>query len=364
MIALAALALALTVAAQGDAQADALSVEPAITTWLEVDSNANRVPDGVLGGDNDPGKLRPPGPELERPVFDGLARADATLDLAWNAPGLRLSTENAAGVKLFVHEASERLVVAQSRASLLTTRLPGELTLALSAFGKARAQRSGRRTYALARGDAMLERSLFGVVWRGGLEGQAFEALDDARFSFSGGGLVLGARAPLGDAERLDVTVDLAGRGFPFATRDLATPDGRDRRTDGSATLAVQATSARRLFLSLGYSLVRNDSNARGESWLRHRVQALAGFRLPGALTVGAVASLQLTRYDDGVSIGQAYFLGDEDETQNMLELTLSKPVLGTISLEARGALFGNELASEGARFARQTAALGVRIEL
>ncbi len=118
------------------------------------------------------------------------------------------------------------------------------------------------------------------------------------------------------------------------------------------------------MFLSAGYTLVRNDSNARGESWLRHRVQALVGFRLPGAVTVGAVGSMQLTSYDDGVSLGQAYFLGDEEETQNMLEVTLSKPVLGRISVEARGALFGNELASEGARFARQTAAIGVRVEL
>lgn len=360
MSAAAVLALLWPLAAQGEA----LTVEPAITSWLEVDSNANRVPDGVLGGDDDPGKLRPPGPDAERPVLDGLARTEATLDLAFHGPGLRLTSESAAGVKLFVHEVGERLVVAQSRATLISQRLPAELTLVMSAFGKARAQRSGRRTYGLLRGDAVLERSLLGITWRAGLNGQAFEALDDPRFSFSGAGVVLGARAPLSAAERLDVALDLAGRGFPWASRDLNVPDGRERRTDGVGTLHVQLTSARRLFLSLGYSLSRDVSNARGESWWRHRGQALVGLRLPGELTVGAAGTVQLTRYDDGVSIGQAYFLGDEDETQNMLELTLSKPVLGKISLEARGALLGNELATEGARFARQTAALGVRVEL
>ena len=352
--------LALAVAAQGEG----LTVEPAITTWVEVDSNANRVPDGVIGEDADPGKLMPPGRDVERPVVDGLARADATLDIAWSAPGLRLSAESAAGVKLFVHEVGERLVVAQSRASLVTSRLPGELTLSLSAFGKARAQRSGRRTYALARSDAVLERALFGVAWRGGLVGQAFQALDAPRVSFGGGGVVVGARGPIGDAGRLDVARALAGRGFPFAPRDLDNPGARARRTDGATTLSVQAISARRLFLSVGYLLTRNDSNARGESWLRHRVQALVGFRLPGELTVGAVGSVQLTSYDNGVSLGQAYFLGDDDETQNMLELTLTKPVLGPVSVEARGALFGNELAAEGARFARHTAGIGVRVEL
>ena len=79
---------------------------------------------------------------------------------------------------------------------------------------------------------------------------------------------------------------------------------------------------------------------------------------------MGAIGSLQLTSYDAGVSIGQAYFLGDEDETQNMLELTLSKAVLDGVSLEVRAAFFANELASEGARFSRQTAAIGVRVEL
>lgn len=360
MSALVLLALISSIAAEGEA----LHVEPAITTWLEMDSNANRVPDGALGGDNDPGKLRPPADDAERPTLDGLTRADATLALTLRQPGLHLSSESAAGVKLFFHEESERMAVAQSRATLITNRLPAELTLALSAFGKARLQRSGRRTYALVRGDATLERALFGVVWRAGLDGQAFEALDDARFSFAGGGVVLGARAPLGGAERLDLTLDLAGRGFPWAARDLNVPDGRERRTDGAGSLHLQLVSARRVFLSLGYALLRNESNARGESWWRHRAQALVGFRLPGQVTVSTSGSLQLTRYDDGVSIGQAWFLGDEDETQNMLELSLSKPLLGKLSVEARGALYGNELATEGARFSRQTAALGLRLEL
>ncbi len=360
MSALPALALAAALAAQGEG----LRVEPAITSWIEVDTNANRVPDGVIGDDESSGKLTPPGAQPERPTLDGLARTDAVLEVSWSAPGLRLASESAAGVKLFVESADERLVVAQSRATLATTRLPGELVLTMSAFGKARAQRSGRRSYGVLRADGGVERALLGVTWRAGLEGQTFQAFDDARFSFAGGGVVLGARAPLGDAERVDVVADLAGRGFPFAARDLDNPAARARRTDATTTVSAHVVSARRLFLSAGYTLVRNDSNARGESWLRHRVQGMAGLRLPGALTVGAVGSVQLTSYDDGVSIGQAYFLGDEDETQNMLELTLSKALLDGVSVEARAAFFGNELATEGARFARQTAALGVRVEL
>ena len=355
---------ALALSAALAAQSEGVVVTPAITTWLEIDTNANRVPDGAIGDQADPGKLTPPGATLERPAFDGLARADGELEVSWSEPGLRLSCESAAGLKLFVEQANERLAVAQSRATQVTNRLPGEVVLTLSAFGKARAQRSGRRSYGVLRADGAIERALFGVTWRAGLEGQAFEAFDDPRFSFAGGGALIGARAPLGDAERLDVAVDVAGRGFPFVARDLDNPAGRARRTDAVSTLSVHVVSARKLFLSAGYTLVRNDSNARGESWLRHRVQGLAGLRLPGAITVGAIGSLQLTSYDAGVSIGQAYFLGDEDETQNMLELTLSKAVLDGVSLEVRAAFFANELASEGARFSRQTAAIGVRVEL
>ena len=55
MAPLALLALTVTLAAQGEA----LVVEPAITTWLEVDTNANRVPEGVIGGDDDPAPREP-----------------------------------------------------------------------------------------------------------------------------------------------------------------------------------------------------------------------------------------------------------------------------------------------------------------
>ena len=47
--------------------------------------------------------------------------------------------------------------------------------------------------------------------------------------------------------------------------------------------------------------------------------------RLPAEVTCTAQGALQITSYDDGVSVGQAYFLGDDEESQNVLEITLSE---------------------------------------
>ena len=56
--------------------------------------------------------------------------------------------------------------------------------------------------------------------------------------------------------------------------------------------------------------------------------------------------------------------MGDDEESQNVLEVQLARPILGGVSIEARASFMGNELAAEGARFARQTAAIGLRAEL
>ena len=52
------------------------------------------------------------------------------------------------------------------------------------------------------------------------------------------------------------------------------------------------------------------------------------------------------------------------DPLVNSLSVTLSRPLFGGLYLEARGSVRGNELAIEGARFSRQTAAIGIRAEL
>lgn len=355
---------------------DDIDAHGGVATWLELDTNAPRVPDEIIGGGGE-GKLSPPTAtpsEQPRRIADGLVRGEVSLGASVRKPGLVLQTESALGVKLFLTQATERMIVGQSRVTLQAAGLPAGAVLTLSAFGKGRAQVSGARTYGLVRTDALVDKRLTsaasvldGLVLRAGASGQAFQAFDAGLSSFSSAGAsaLAGARAQLGTAEHLDLLVDAGGRGFPFSPQDPAQrADDPDRRADAVVSGIVQITSARRLYLSGGYLVTRNASNARGESFTRHRLSGLIGFRLPAEVTCTMQGAVQLTSYDDGVSVGQAYFLGDDEESQNVLETTVSRPIWGGFFIEARASFFGNELAVEGARFSRQTVAIGVRAAL
>lgn len=339
----------------------ALAIDPQLTTWLELDSNAKRVPSGTL---DDDGRIDPNKPH-ETVVGDGLVRAETTVASEARGRDYVLRNDTAAGLKLFLTQDTERMMVAQSRSSLVSRALPLGFSAQLSSIAKGRAQLSGRRTYALLRGDAMLEHPLpWSLALRSGLSGQAFHAFDNALFSSTQGGLLFGLRAQPTGAERVDLSFDLGLRSFPFATRTPSDPSVTDHRRDVVTSGAVALTSARVVFLAVGYAVVRNTSNARAESFTRHRLSAVLGFRLPEQVTCSAQGALQVTSYDDGVSLGQRYFLGDDEESQNVLEVQLSRPLLGGVHLEARGSVMGNELAVEGARFYRQVAAIGLRAEL
>jgi hypothetical protein len=355
---LAALALVISQAACAEV---ALALDPQLTTWLELDSNAKRVPSGTL---DDDGSLDPNRPR-ERVVGDGLVRAATSVSSEARGPRFVLRNDSAAGLKLFLSQDTERMGVAQSRTSLVSRELPLGFVAMLSSIAKGRAQLSGARTYALLRGDALLEHALPAkLALRSGLSGQAFHAFDNALFSSTQGSLVFGLRAQPTDTERVDLSIDLGLRTFPFATRAPNDALEDENRRDVLTSGAVNFSSARRIFLAAGYAVVRNTSNARAESFTRHRLSGVIGFRLPEEITCSAQGALQLTSYDDGVSLGQRYFLGDDEESQNVIEVQLSRPIIGGVFLEARASVMGNELAVEGARFSRQTAAIGLRAEL
>jgi hypothetical protein len=358
----AALALVLC-AAQGEPAFD-----PQLAVWLELDTNAPRVTDDVRGAHDDDGKIIAPrvASEAPRPIADGLVRGDFSLVARLHGPDFALRSESAVGGKYFFTQESERMVVGQSRATLSTSTLPGGALLTLVAFAKGRAQVSGARSYGLLRTDALIDKEVLPwLVLRGGASAQGFRAFDAELFSSAGGGALVGGRAVIGAAEHIDVLVDAGGRYFPFAARDPNPPaTDLDRRIDAVVSGIVQITSARSVHLSAAYLLTRNASNARGESFTRHRLTAMAGFRLPGDVTCTALGAVQITSYQDGVTDGQAYYLGDDEDSQNVLELSIAKRIHAGVSIEGRASFFGNELAVEGERFSRQITAVGIRAVL
>lgn len=359
------LTLVLLVCSDVGLSAGALALDPQVALWLELDDNAPRVPDEIFGEDE---RLVPPrAGEQPHRIADGLVRGEVLLGASFSRPGLLLRSDSALGLKLFFTQRSERMLVLQTRASL-SARMANGGVLTLAAFGKGRGQLSGARTYGLLRSDALIDKQLIDeLVLRVGASGQTLLALDGERSSFlaAGAGAIVGARLALADAESLELLIDAGGRGFPLSPKDAdQRADDVKRRADGVISGTLQMTSAGRLYLSGGYLVTRNASNARGESFTRHRLFSSIGFRLPAEVTCAAQGAVQLTSYDDGVSVGRVYFLEDDEESQNVLEVMLSRPLFGGLFLEARVSFFGNELAVEGARFSRQTAAVGVRAVL
>jgi hypothetical protein len=349
-VTLAAALLVVAAVAAGDVPQ--LRIDPQIALWLEEDTNPKRLPDVPV--DDDDG-------DLDQNVADGLVRFAATVNVDASGAGRVLRLDTALGGKLFFAAATERMLVAQSRA-VFASAVDADTVVVTSASGKLRGQVSGQRSYGNFRGDIGLERGVVDgavdVAVKGGVDGSSFLAFDNPTFSFAGGGAFVGARV-VDDKERLDVVGSAGLRGYPFASLG-----GDERRVDTPLLLAVTATSARRIYLSGTYVLTRNDSSARGESYTRHRVQLTSGARLPAQVTATAQLALQLTRYDDGLSLAQRYFLADDDETQNLVELAIARPLFAGLSLEARTSFLSNELAQGGARFSRVTAAVGVRADL
>ena len=345
--------VALAVAAQ--------TAQPSVSVALEYDTNATRVPSGTIGADGDA-----EAPAAAPVVGDAVVRAQAALAARARRDDARRAADLAVGGKLFATQASERMAVAQGQVAV-DAALPGAFTSQLALFGKARGQASGARTYALVRADATLARAVVdGLALRVGVAGTAFHAFDASVFTSFGDELAVGATWAITGPERLDVGASGGVRAYPLAVPVPTDPTqpATGRRLDAPVGAHVAFTSARRVFLSTTYSFERNFSNSRGESFYRHRVAGLVGFRLPERITATMRGALQLTAYDQGVSLGQRYFLGEDEESQNNVELMLSRPWIGGVVVEGRLFWMGNELAKEGARFSRAVAALGVRAEL
>ncbi len=334
-----------------------LDAQVAVST--EIDSNAKRLPSGTIDG--------PYAIDTTAIAPDGLLRADSSLRAAWRTDAVALDADGATGLKLFFTQATERMAVGQARLSLRVAQLPLHTVGTASALIKARAQLSGERSYTVARVDTGLQRSWLLSSWdlavQGGVNVQGFHAFDNALLSAAQAEAFAGLRVLPTRAERFELTLASGPHVYPFATA-TAPLAVTNRRTDVNASATLAVSSARRIVLGAAYVLSRNSSSAANESYTRHRVSAVVGFALPQRITCSAHGALQITQYDAGVSGAQVYFLGDDEDNQNTFEVQLARPLLGGISIEARGGVMGNELAVQGARFFRQVAAIGLRAEL
>jgi hypothetical protein len=279
-----------------------------------------------------------------------------------SALGARYHVDAAAGAKMFAHEKYESMVVGQ--AALRVDRALFSLArVSLSSFVKSKGQRSGARSYVVESNEGSVLVALpFGVLVEGGAQSDVFFSLDAPAFSALGAGPRAAIAYDVNGREQLALDVDAGVRAFPFLA--ARAEDQAIVRADVPLRAELSVTSSRRVFVRAGYAALRHMSNAQGESFTRHRVTLLVGFRLPLALLVGAQAALQLTQYDDGISLGQQLFLADDDESQNHVALTLSRRFPFATTVEGRLAWYGNELAKERLSFSRTVASIGMRFGL
>jgi hypothetical protein len=293
-------------------------------------------------------------------VGDGLMRTVADFRATGKMGSFVLDFDAAMGTKMFYALGAERMGVGQFQSRFDFPLFMG-FRGRVHQFTKMRGQSSFIRSYAVEKTTGMIYRNLLGMMLRSGVQSNTFYSVDSGLFSSHGPDHFSGASLFFTAKESLDLESGIGFRAFPFL---LAGNEAVLPRLDAPFRFSVAATSQRNLFFSSGYLFIRNFSNARGESYFRHRFFGSFGFRLPADILCTIRGTFQFTQYDDGVSIGQQLFLADDDESQNSAQLYLSRPWIGGLHTEARLAWYGNEWARNGLEFTRVTAALGLRYYL
>lgn len=325
---------------------DMQSLQSQISVAAEYDSNARRLPFDKNPLDDPP----------ERQVRgDVLLRLQGAIQGDWRGDTWQGHADAAAGAKYFfnVHDAS--MLAAQSRTSFSWFDQTGSTTL--GAFGKWRTQSSGARSYGLLRLDIARDTWINEQwAWSWGLSSTVFYPADVPLFLYSSFATDVGVRWQMSEQELLSAQMDVASRHYPQLLQYNFVP----WRHDLPLGWSVSFQSNRSIFLSTSYTGSRNLSSFPGESYTRHRLFAVVGTRLAEDMRLSLQGSLQWTRYDDGLGLGQSLLLGDDDESQNNIQLVLAKPIVDQINLQAHLAWFGNELAVERLSMERTTFSVGI----
>jgi hypothetical protein len=112
--------------------------------------------------------------------------------------------------------------------------------------------------------------------------------------------------------------------------------------------------------LSATYSFIYDNSNAYGESLLRHRVEVLAGFSLPWELYLVATGALQFTSFPGGLYLSPELLLLEDDDDLDEISVKISRDLGKGFGLEARYGYYRNDLQQNGLTYERQVAYVGV----
>jgi len=321
-------------------------------TGPEADSNARRE---ILG---------------EVPRADVLLRNQLSMSFAPKLQNHRLLLEAQLGHKAFFTETTEDLWVAELRFRH-DARWTDWLGTFIDVGGRDRRQRSLARSYNSMTLDAGVVLGPFGpVTLLMGAGPRAFMFWPDLRFSFAGAGTFGAAVFRVGEQETLTATTGLDGRMFAGKRSVKILANGAREfdpvinRADSSGFGELAMESVRALYLRASWRVTGNLSNSRGESFARNRLAITTGVVLPGSVRVLVDAQLQLTRWPEGLGLGERLALQEGDENQTSVGAQLSVPLFQGIWMEARTNAYTAEFSSARVPFLRVTAfaGLGYRI--
>lgn len=284
-----------------------------------------------------------------RETFGGRVRPDGLLAATVQSTVLGaferggISATGALGGKLFAtqHDA-DMLAARMDLAGRL--RLAGPLFGALQAGGKDLTERGHVRDYDTAHAGAALDSMLLGFRLQAG-GGYALVAprnLLSRPFSAQGPtAAVTGSFTTQDRSHAVSLGWDLWYRRFP---RWFDPGEPGVARIDAAHTLTLGWQHQGDFVFGAGYSFTLNESTVRGAIYQRHRVFLRGALEMPFDITGALQAQLQLSRYPEGIFVGEQ-LIGDNDENQSSMEARLTKPMGEKWDLFLGLSVYGSELA-------------------
>jgi hypothetical protein len=294
-------------------------------------------------------------------IGDGFLQLDGDLDLV-GRPWAHQQTELTAqlGSRLFLTQSPEDTVVGQATLTH-NIALTRKLVLRFDASGKDKWVDDDDRAYADYGGGVGLS---IGPFWRTRLDLRAgylaFDYFPDSDFSEQG---------PVFSATVISSpwrkqTIFAGYRLLPqfYQGPQIYYPDGTTsgQRFDWYHVVSAGYSWQGPVVLSATYSFIYDNSNAYGESLLRHRVEVLAGFSLPWELYLVATGALQFTSFPGGLYLSPELLLLEDDDDLDEISVKISRDLGKGFGLEARYGYYRNDLQQNGLTYERQVAYVGV----
>ncbi len=120
-------------------------------------------------------------------------------------------------------------------------------------------------------------------------------------------------------------------------------PKWSEERWDWANALVVDWSRRGSPIVGGGVELTWNQSTVPGNAYFRNRLWARAAGELPWDVTLAVLGSLQWSNYPGGVAKDGERLLAENDESENALELRLSRPLWRDFEAVLKLAAYGGE---------------------